>query len=116
MSNDRDRVFLQHIDQAAPKILRITLGLAFETFGEHDFIPDIVIRQLEIIGKASIRVSEHFKTRHPDWPWREMKTIRNFLIHGYHQGELAIVWDTAQRSIPELNRLLAAEFGETSSD
>lgn len=111
MLSDRGRVYLQHIDQASRKIVRITQGLTFEAFGEHDLIPDVVIRQFEVIGEASTRVTEGFRSNHPDWPWREMRTMRNFLIHGYHHVDLELVWETAQRSIPELVRLLASELG-----
>lgn len=112
MLSDRDRVYLTHIEQASRKIFRITQGLTVETFIEHDLIPDVVIRQLEVIGEASTKVTEGFSSNHPDWPWREMRTMRNFLIQGYHHMDLQLVWDTAQRSIPELLRLLASELGE----
>lgn len=111
MLSDRDRVYLQHIDQAARKIRRVTQDLTVATFSTHDLIPDVVIRQLEVIGEASTRITEGFKAGHPDWPWREMKTMRNFLIHGYHNVDMELVWDTVQRSVPELIRLLSSELG-----
>lgn len=56
MLSDRDQVYLIHIKQASRKIFHITQELTFETFVEHDLIPDvIVIRPLEVIGEACTR-------------------------------------------------------------
>nr|WP_246941806.1 HepT-like ribonuclease domain-containing protein [Bacillus pinisoli] len=45
--------------------------------GKADFfssklIQDAVIRNLEIIGEATKRISREFKDQHPNVPWREM--------------------------------------------
>lgn len=32
--------------------------------------------------------------------------MRNFLIHGYDEMDLQIVWDTIEQNIPELQKML----------
>ncbi|OGK14394.1 hypothetical protein A3A93_00395 [Candidatus Roizmanbacteria bacterium RIFCSPLOWO2_01_FULL_38_12] len=43
---------------------------------------DAVIRRLEIIGDATKRLEEGFKSQFPDIPWKEISGMRDVLIHG----------------------------------
>jgi uncharacterized protein with HEPN domain len=61
-----------------------------------------VIRQIEIIGEASRRLSKEFRLQHPEIPWREIVGMRDILIHAYDQLEIDDIWDTATRDIPDL--------------
>ena len=44
---------------------------------------DLVVHFLEIIGEATAHLSENFRKEHKNIPWREMKNLRNLLIHQY---------------------------------
>jgi uncharacterized protein with HEPN domain len=61
-----------------------------------------VIRQLEIVGEATKRLSEPFRTNHPDIPWQKMAGMRDILIHAYDAVDLDEVWNASTRSIPQL--------------
>ena len=72
-----------------------------------------VMRQLEIIGEATKRLSEEFRRVHPDLPWREMAATRDRLVHGYFTVKLDIVWNVVEKDLPHVKRyvgtLLAAD-------
>lgn len=61
-----------------------------------------VVRALEIVGEATKNVPPEVRERHPGVPWRRMTGMRDRLIHGYPRVDLAIVWETATRLLPEL--------------
>ena len=42
-----------------------------------------MIRELEIIGEATKNLSNEFRDKHPEIPWRQMAGMRDKLIHGY---------------------------------
>jgi uncharacterized protein with HEPN domain len=65
-----------------------------------------VIRLLEIVGEAASQVSEGYRTKHPDIPWKNMVALRNRLIHGYFDVDLDIVWDTVNTDLPPVVKLL----------
>jgi uncharacterized protein with HEPN domain len=57
---------------------------------------------LEIIGEASIQISDDFQEQHSDILWREIAGTRNRLIHGYFDVDLKIVWQIASNDLPVL--------------
>lgn len=61
-----------------------------------------VVHLLEIIGEAGNLVSEEVKEQYVDIPWKRIIGMRNRLIHGYFDINLAIVWKTATEDIPPL--------------
>jgi uncharacterized protein with HEPN domain len=47
-----------------------------------------------------------FTLVHPEVPWRNIRSMRNRIAHGYFDIDLDIVWDTVQIALPELLRQL----------
>ena len=47
-----------------------------------------------------------FAQKHAEMPWEDIYLMRNRVSHGYFSVDLAVVWKTVQRDIPELRQLL----------
>ncbi|MBI4647320.1 MAG: DUF86 domain-containing protein [Bacteroidia bacterium] len=69
-------------------------------------LQDAVIRQLEIIGEATKKISDNLKEKHPDIPWKDIAGMRDKLIHDYIDIDLSVVWKTASEDVPFLKNLL----------
>jgi uncharacterized protein with HEPN domain len=67
---------------------------------------DAVIRQLEIIGEATKRLSQDLCAQYTVVPWRRIAGLRDVLIHDYMGVDLATVWEVTQRDLPVLKRQL----------
>lgn len=66
---------------------------------------DAVVRNLAIIGEAAhdiLKDAPAFAARHKEIPWKVLYGMRNKISHGYHTVDLAVVWQTAIESIPQL--------------
>ena len=96
-----DRVYLYHIRDAIEKILSYTID-GEESFRSNTMIHDAVIRNFEIIGEASKKLSGDIKSTYQYVPWKSMAGMRDKLIHDYFGVDLDIVWDTINNFLPKL--------------
>jgi uncharacterized protein with HEPN domain len=103
----RDEVYLRHLLEAIEKINRY-ISVGYDEFMSHTHWQDAVIRQLEIIGEATKKISGDLRSLHPDVPWRRISGLRDVLIHDYMGVDLQAVWEITQRDIPELQRNVQA--------
>ena len=76
-----DSLFLEHILEAVTKIETYIHGQNLESFLANTEKQDAVIRQLEIIGEATKRISLKTREENPKIPWSEMAGMRDKLIH-----------------------------------
>jgi uncharacterized protein with HEPN domain len=63
---------------------------------------DATVRQLEIIGEATKRLSPELRSRYSDVPWRRIAGLRDVLIHDYMGVDLDAVWQVTQKDLPAL--------------
>lgn len=98
---NRDSTYLQHILDAIGKIE------TYISVGQDEFVKcthwhDATIRELEIIGEATKRISEALRNQYANIPWRRIAGLRDVLIHDYMGVDLTAVWEITQQHLPEL--------------
>lgn len=108
MSSEQD--YLNHIVDACRRIGRHIKGKSYENLMREELLQDAIVRQLEIIGEASKRLPESFRTANPNLPWRQMARMRDRLIHGYDIVDLHLVWDAASISVPAVLAALEPHY------
>jgi uncharacterized protein with HEPN domain len=67
-----DQVYLEHILEAITKIERFTKGISRFDFDHNVMIQDAIIRNIEIIGEATKKISNELSQIHKEIPWSEM--------------------------------------------
>ena len=81
-------------------------GITYEDFVADRKTVDAVVRNLIIIGEASVHIPGGICTAHAEIPWQEMRAMRNFVVHEYFGVSDRILWDTVQIDLPPLVSLL----------
>jgi len=108
----QDSVYLRHILDALNKI-ESYISVGHDVFFADSHWQDAVIRQLEIMGEATKRLSQDVRSRYPNIPWKRMAGLRDVLIHDYFGVDLDMVWQIAQTQLsklkPEVEAILSAE-------
>ena len=100
---NRDQLYLKHILDAIEKITDY-VSVGYDDFMSHSHWQDAVIRQLEIIGEATKKISTDLRALYPGVPWRRIAGLRDILIHDYMGVDLDAVWQITQKDILELEK------------
>lgn len=93
---------ISDIIEAIENALDYSAGMTFEQFVADRKTIDAVVRNFIVIGEAASHLSEDFIEQHPDLPWREMRDMRNIMVHEYFGVDNLIVWETLQKNLPPL--------------
>lgn len=97
---------IEDILRAIEKIEDYLRGLTLNQFKKNELVVDAVVRNLEIIGEASKNIPSHIRRSYSGIPWNLMYGMRNILIHEYFGIDLKIVWHTAKKNLPPLQKQL----------
>jgi uncharacterized protein with HEPN domain len=102
-----DRLYLSNIKECIERIQSYTFD-GKETFLQTIIIQDAVIRNFEIIGEATKRLSTELKAAYQDVPWQQVAGFRDVLIHDYLKVNLNRVWGVIEQNLPELKAIVEA--------
>jgi uncharacterized protein with HEPN domain len=97
---------LRHIELAE----RFAQGRTVESLQTDPMPLYAVIRCLEVISEASRQLSDEFKARHPQMPWREMAAAGNVYRHDYEDVLPERIWKTLNEDLPPLRHLIENEL------
>ena len=87
---------------AIAAIQEYTSGMSYDDFVRDRRTVDAVIRNVTVIGEAAGHVPDEIVAAHPEIPWRDMRDIRNVVVHVYFGVDRRILWDTIQANLPPL--------------
>ena len=97
-----DLAYVEHILDCIRKIKEFSESLSFKEFSSNELVQDAIIRNIEIIGEASKKISSNTKQIYYEIPWKEIAGMRDKLIHDYLGVDVEVVWRTIKEDIPSL--------------
>ena len=101
-----DRIVLQKILREISIIDDVT-----RRYTREQFLADVIAQRAAAmtiinIGELTTVLPEDFRLATPHIPWRKIKGLRNIVAHKYEIIDFEDVWETAVKSIPELEKQL----------
>jgi uncharacterized protein with HEPN domain len=101
-----DSAYIDHINDCIRKINEFSQGITLKEFKKNELVQDAIIRNIEIIGEASKKISSDTKQTYYKIPWKEIAGMRDKLIHDYLGVDFDVVWETIKKDIPALEKLI----------
>ncbi|MEM9271561.1 MAG: DUF86 domain-containing protein [Cyanobacteria bacterium P01_F01_bin.143] len=98
----RDQASLIDIINAAQRILNFAKGIDKSVLASNEEKQSAILYQVLVIGEATKRLSQEFRTQHSQIPWKDIAGMRDILAHQYDHVDLKTIWDVIHKDIPEL--------------
>lgn len=105
MSKD-DLVYVGHMLDLATSAVSKTESILRESFDADENLRLALTHLIQMIGEAARHVSEEFRARHSEIPWRQIVGMRHKVVHDYMHVDYDMVWDVATVDLPPLIRRL----------
>jgi uncharacterized protein with HEPN domain len=96
--------YLRHILEEADFLLSESEHLDRDSFFHSETLKRAFVRNIEIIGEASKKVTPELRQKYPNIEWRSIAAMRDRLVHDYFGVDYEIVWDVVRHKIPHLRQ------------
>ncbi len=106
MEVKNDFTFIEHMLDSIGAIEDFSKGMTEKELASNRLKQSAIVREMEIVGEAAKNISDGFKSRHKEVPWKEVIGIRDKLIHHYFGVDLGIVWRIIRFFLPDLKNKL----------
>ena len=107
-----DKVRLFHIIDAIDEIEIYTENVTLDDFVKNSMMFNATLRQLEIIGEASNRLSEQLLQNNTDIPWARIIGLRNLVVHEYFGIDDITIWNVIKINLPNLKEKISRIVSE----
>jgi len=112
MTRHDDIIRLRHMLDHAREAVKMAEGKERTALRNDRILELALIRLIEIVGEAAVKVSTDGKAKFSDVPWPQIIAMRNRLIHGYDAVDLDVLWDTIENDLPDLISKLEKELSK----
>lgn len=79
-------------------------GNEYEIFKGNNIYKDAVALSILQIGELVGILTDAFKEKYSEMPWRQIKVLRNIVAHRYGTIDSVLLWEIINDDIPELER------------
>ena len=100
----KDKGRLDHILECINNIFEFAEGKTFEQIEGDKMCYFAIVYQLVIIGEAANMLTKEIREARPQTPWREIVSMRNFIVHGYNEVDKNEVWSVIQDDLLPLKQ------------
>ena len=111
----RDELRLIHIVEACDRLSDFFKDGDVPVMDEKSMEFFGVVKNLEIIGEASYKLSKDFIASHPQTEWRAIINMRHIMVHGYYHVSARIVKEIIEEEIAKLRNQVSLYLEELRS-
>lgn len=101
-----DAYYLGKIVTDLKFLIAHTSGKTKEKIESEEVLIDSIMFRLVQISENSDKLTPAFKSANANLPWREIKGMRNRIVHDYGFIDMTIIYDTVTKDIPKMYEAL----------
>lgn len=101
-----DAYYLGKIVTDLKFLIEHTSGKTKEKIESEEVLIDSIMFRLVQISENSDKLTMAFKNANANLPWREIKGMRNRIVHDYGFIDMTIIYDTVTKDIPKMYEAL----------
>jgi uncharacterized protein with HEPN domain len=98
----RDRVAMEKMAAYAKELLSYVDGMDYSAFSDDSKTINACAFLIGQLGELTTVISDEAQAISPEIPWRNIKGMRNRIIHDYEKVDYIVLWKTIIESIPQL--------------
>lgn len=102
MSERDESLYVEDMLSFCGRAITYSASLSEATLTDDQMRYDAILRNIELLGEASTRLSEATRALTPEIPWREIVGTRNRVAHGYLGIAADTVWSILTEDLPPL--------------
>jgi uncharacterized protein with HEPN domain len=98
--NAKDKIILQKIQKYIGEIISYTQGMTLEQFMEDGKTVSATAFAASQMGELANNISSEASELYPMLPWKELRGLRNRIIHDYENIDFNMLWQTVTEDFP----------------
>ncbi len=110
MDNTKNDAYYSYkIKEDLEFIVKNTKDIDIVELNENEFLLDSMMFRLIQISENANKLSDEYKSRRKNVPWKAIYGLRNRIVHDYGNVVLEIVFKTLKNDIPALLKYIEEE-------
>ena len=98
----KDRILLQKIIIYINDVKKYVNNMKAEDFLDDKKTMTACAFSVSQIGELAKEISDDTQNKYKEIPWPAIKGMRNKIVHDYENVDLAVLWGTIEKSLPDL--------------
>lgn len=109
--SDKYKQISEKISRHIRRTIDYCRDVSHDEFQKNTMLQEACVFNVLQVGELAAKAIEYrIDEERPDIEWRQMRGMRNRIVHDYEGVRLEIVWDTIQNDFPELLRKLEKDM------
>ena len=99
---DKDIIIIQKIVKYMKDVESFIKDMSFEQFKDDRKTMSASAFAIGQIGELVQELDGEVLTDNPNIPWKDIRGMRNRIVHDYENVDLTVLWQTLRNDIPKL--------------